>query len=66
MTPEMQKFFAERIAFIRSIMTHDNACDQIVPSDLRMLVGELDRLNAKLEREVEDAFERGQLSTLPT
>ncbi len=34
----------ETLDHVRHIMCQDNACEQIVPSDLRELVGEIDRL----------------------
>ena len=36
----------------KAIMHHDDACDLIVPSDIRLLVGEIERLrNLLKERE---------------
>lgn len=46
----MRAYMAGRIALVRSVMRFDHACDQIVPSDLRMLVGEIDRLQAQVDR----------------
>lgn len=33
---------------VREIMYDDNACDRIVPSDLRVLIGEIERLRATI------------------
>lgn len=38
----------QRIGMVRQLMCLDDACDKIVPGDLRILVGEIDRLRAAL------------------
>lgn len=40
----------EKLNEIRSIMYRDDCCDRMVPSDVRELVGEIDRCRTKIKR----------------
>jgi hypothetical protein len=47
-TPTQTEMRTRTLALVRSIMTHDNACDKIVPSDLRMLVAAYDERDKRV------------------
>lgn len=53
-----RKFIDEQIAFVRSVMHQNDAWKHITPSDLRVLVGEIDRLRAPPPEDVKGLCDR--------
>jgi hypothetical protein len=49
MVDRVQEMRENAVYVVRKIMYDDDACDRIVPSDLRLLIGEIDRLKAKID-----------------
>ncbi|WP_041299792.1 hypothetical protein [Hyphomicrobium sp. MC1] len=45
---KVQEMRDNTVYVVRKMMYDDDACSRIVPSDLRLLIGEIDRLRAKL------------------